>query len=45
MKGIKYTEPKAYMPKEIVDKYFGKTEKKSPAKKTGTKKNGKKKTK
>lgn len=42
MKGIKYTEPKGYMPKEIIDKYFGKnakkTEKKTTPKKTGTKK-------
>jgi len=39
-KGIKYTEPNDYMPKEIFDKYFGKkkTEKKATPKKTGTKK-------
>ena len=42
MNGIKYTEPKEYMPKEILDKYFGKdtkkTEKKTTPNETGTKK-------
>ena len=32
MKKINYTEPKDYIPKEIREKYFGKTK----AKKTGT---------
>ena len=45
MKSIKYTEPTGYMPKSIMDKYFGKetqkkttSTKKSTEKKTGTKK-------
>lgn len=38
MKNIKYSEPKSYMPKEIMEKYFGKGKgkaKSGTAKKTG----------
>ena len=39
MKGIKYTEPKDYFPKEIKDKYFPKkkktVKKEAPEKKAG----------
>ena len=38
MKNIKYTEPKGYFPKEIMDKYFGKKKTTSTAKKTADKK-------
>ena len=40
MKQNKYTEPTSYLPKEIRDKYFGKTAKKKTAapKKTTAKK-------
>ena len=41
MKTIKYSEPKDYLPKEIRDKYFGKS-KSSTAKKTGKKTGAKK---
>ena len=43
MKNIKYTEPKAYMPKSIMDKYFGKQAKKATTKKTEKKTDTKKK--
>ena len=43
MKNIKYTEPKSYFPKGVMDKYFGKqtAKKAAPAKKTGAKKKSK----
>ena len=44
MKNIKYTEPTSYFPKEIREKFFGKSAKKkaAPAKKTTAKKTVKK---